>query len=195
MEETPSEQPRREPIVLLAILLEGGLAVLAWLLGWSLDRPPLERVYWQMHDAALGVAASLPLLLVFALCVRWPLGPLAGIKRFSEEIIRPLFAPCTLLDLAGISLLAGLGEEMLFRAVLQGLFSDWLGLWQGLLLASVLFGLLHLVTPAYAVMATVMGAYLGYCWIETGNLLVVIIAHALYDFLALLYLVRGPVSR
>jgi membrane protease YdiL (CAAX protease family) len=35
-----------------------------------------------------------------------------------------------------------------------------------------------------------MGAFLGWIFIATGNLLPVIICHGLYDFLALAYLTR-----
>jgi membrane protease YdiL (CAAX protease family) len=183
--------PGRRQLVLFALLLEGGLAVLAWGLGWLLEQPAWETLQWTWHDAALGVIVSLPLLLIFLLCTRWPLGPLARIKQVADEVIRPLFAACRLPDLALISLLAGLGEEMLFRGVFQGALSRWLGPWPGIILASTLFGLLHLVTPSYALMAALMGMYLGCVWIATGNLLVAIVAHALYDFLALCYLVRS----
>ena len=132
------------------------------------------------------------MLLLFVLMLRWPVGPLSRIKQFSEEVIRPLFASCTVLDLAVISLLAGVGEEMLFRGVLQADFSQRWGLWTGIVAASLLFGALHPITPAYVVLAAGLGVYLGYLWVATGNLLVVIVAHALYDFLALVFLMRGP---
>ena len=120
--------------------------------------------------------------------------PLAGIKRFSEEVIRPVLAPCTLLDLIGISVLAGLGEEMLFRGVLQPAFAPWLGPWGALAAASALFGLLHAVSVTYAILAALMGAYLGALWMYGGNLLAPVIVHGLYDLVALLYLLRGPGS-
>jgi membrane protease YdiL (CAAX protease family) len=123
--------------------------------------------------------------------VRWPVGPLARIKAFAEEVIKPLFRACTLLDLAAISLLAGVGEEMLFRGVLQDVFSRWLDPSLALVLASVLFGLLHLITPTYALLAALMGAYLGWLYAQTGNLFVAIMVHALYDFFALGYVVRS----
>jgi membrane protease YdiL (CAAX protease family) len=190
-----SFDPGRRQLVLFAVLLEGGLAVLAWGLGCVVEQFVWEDFHWDFRwdlwDGALGVVASLPLLLVFLLCVRWPLGPLARIKQFADDVIRPLFAGCTPLDLALISVLAGIGEEMLFRGVIQGVLSRWLGPWPGIALASTLFGLLHLVTPTYAVMAALMGMYLGWVCIASDNLLVVIVAHALYDFLALLYLVRS----
>ena len=57
--------------------------------------------------------------------------------------------------------------------------------WPGLAVASLLFGLLHPITPTYVAIAALLGAYLGAVWLATGNLLTVIVAHALYDFVAL----------
>jgi membrane protease YdiL (CAAX protease family) len=85
---------------------------------------------------------------------------------------------------------AGVGEEMLFRGVLQGVLARWLGTWEGLAVASLLFGLLHPISTTYVVVAGLLGAYLGAVWILSGNLLVVVIAHAVYDYLALRALFR-----
>ncbi len=42
-----------------------------------------------------------------------------------------------------ISLLAGFGEELLFRGVLQGWLTELAGPWTGVLAAAVVFGLLN----------------------------------------------------
>jgi membrane protease YdiL (CAAX protease family) len=185
----------RRAIVTLAIAVEGGLIVLAVLLGWLLDKRPLDQFRWSFLDALYGLAATVPMLLLFFLMLRWPIGPLRRIKAFSEEVIRPLLAPCTVIDLLGISTLAGLGEEMLFRGVLQGFFAVRLGAWPAVALASLLFGLMHAITATYVVLATLLGVYLGWVYIVCEhNLLVVAVPHALYDFVALLYLLHGPGS-
>jgi membrane protease YdiL (CAAX protease family) len=114
------------------------------------------------------------------------------VKRFSVEVLCPALAPCTAVDLVGIAALAGLGEEALFRGVLQGAFTLWWGFGPALAAASLLFGMAHAVTPAYAVLAALMGAYLGWAWYATENLLVPVLIHALYDLAVLLYLLRGP---
>ena len=114
-----SEQRLRRQLVYLGGLFEGGLGALACLLGWLIGQPVWRWFHWNARDAALGVAACVPMLVVFSLCLRWPIGPLGRIKQFCDEVIRPLFAPCSLIDLAFIAVLAGFGEEMLFRGVLQ----------------------------------------------------------------------------
>ncbi len=174
----------------MAVLFEASLAGLAWALGWLIGLPPFARFRWNLWDTALGIAAAVPMLLVFLSILCWPVGPLAGIKRFCDLVVLPLFRSCTLFDLAVIAAVAGAGEEMLFRGVLQAAFSRWLGDWLGLALAGLVFGLVHAISPTYILIAALFGVYLGFLWIATDNLLVVIVTHGLYDFLVLAYLVR-----
>src|SRR5262245_19627418 len=192
----PSDEPEpadpRTTVILLAVVVEGGLIVLAWLVGWLTGTPPLATFFWSLADAGVGVAATLPMLGLFFAALRWPVGPLGKIKKFVDELIRPLLAPCTLLDLAGIAVLAGFGEEMLFRGVCQAALANWTDRpWLALALASILFGAAHAITLTYALFATAMGAWLGWLWLWCDNLLPAILAHALYDFIALVVLLRG----
>src|SRR5262249_32969263 len=108
-------QQQRRQIVQLGVGFEGGLAGVAWLLGWWLDQPALDTLRWDVRDAGLGIAAGLGMLLVFFGIIRCPWRPLARLRLFFNEVVRPLFQPCTVLDLAVISFSAGVGEEMLFR--------------------------------------------------------------------------------
>ena len=191
--------PTPRSFVLLATVFEGGIAVAAVALGWLVDQDPLASFPRTPADVARGVAwgtaAALPPLAVLWLCLKCPVGPLAKLIRVVDELLVPLFRDCRLLDLAVISALAGLGEEMLFRGVIQRALETWvgepLGIWVGLAAAAVLFGLAHMITPTYALLAGAIGLYLGWIWIAADyNLLVPITAHAAYDFLALVYLVR-----
>jgi membrane protease YdiL (CAAX protease family) len=182
-------------VLALALVFEGGLLALALLLGWLLDQPPLQQLSWSPTDAIVGVAATAPPLALYLVMMRWPLGSLRRIKEILEEMVRPLFAPATVPDLAAIALLAGLSEEALFRGVVQGALAAWLGNTAALLLASLAFGLAHCVTATYVVIAAVMGLYLGWIWLLTGNLLTVIVAHAVYDFVVLLHIRRGKRER
>jgi membrane protease YdiL (CAAX protease family) len=196
-------QSARNLVVGLAIVVEGGLIAVAWLLGWLLEVPAfVERYEVGWKGVAWGLLAAAPMLAGFFVAVCYPVGPLRSIKRFTDEIVRPLMSNCTLLDLVGISVLAGLGEELLFRGVLQEAFRGGLegpmgetaGVLTAVALSALLFGLLHAVTPSYAALAAVMGAYLGLVFHYTDNLLTVIVAHAAYDLVALVWLTRGPGS-
>jgi hypothetical protein len=112
-----------------------------------------------------------------------------------QEKVIPLFHGCPVWELAGIAAFAGFGEELLFRGLIQnwlgGLLPGEIGNYVGLIVTSILFGLLHWLTASYAVLATSVGLYLGALWLATGNLLVPAVVHTLYDFWALVYLVRA----
>ena len=56
----------------------------------------------------------------------------------------------------------------------------------------MIFGLVHAVTPLYAVLAAFVGIYLGLSLDYGGdrNLLTPVIIHGLYDFLAFVALMR-----
>ena len=186
------EAPRG--FVAMAVLVEGGLGMVAIGLGWLLGHPPLGLVQWSAADCAAALPATVPLLVVFWLCLRLPLRPFRELLRIVEELLVPLFRHARVIDLAVISALAGFGEELLFRGLIQEGAGQWIGGpwggWIGWVLAAALFGAAHWITTTYAVLATLIGLYLGWLWTVTGNLLVPILAHALYDFAALVYLTR-----
>jgi uncharacterized protein len=190
----PNDDIPRRNILTTAVTIEGGLGVAALLLGWLLGQPPLPTIQWTGDGIAWGLLATLPLLGLLVLCVKAPFGALRKLLHLVDGLLVPLFRNCRLIDLVLISILAGFGEEMLFRGVLQPAVAHWIGgpigVVIGLLSAAVLFGLAHAITVTYAVLATIIGVYLGATWVATDNLLVPILAHGLYDFVALVYLVR-----
>jgi uncharacterized protein len=181
-------------VPLVTAIFEGSLVPVAIGLGWLLNSSPLTTLHVEWRAALLGVAATLPPLALFWLCLKCPWRPLAEIARITRETLVPLFRDCRLAELAIIATLAGIGEEMLFRGVIQAAAAQEIGgqrgVWLGLLLTSVLFGLLHAITPTYAVLAGLIGLYLGGLWLASGNLLTPVVTHAAYDFLALAYLVN-----
>jgi hypothetical protein len=192
MSEEPPQDPQstRNGIVFLSIVVEGGLVFLAIVAGWLLGQPPLSRFQLDIHGVLSGLLAAVPMVGAFLVMTTWPIGPFRKIKEFTEEVIRPMMAPCSLVDLLGISCLAGLGEEMLFRGCLQDWLGTWTPLWVAVVVASALFGLFHPITISYTVLAALLGAYLGWVYVLTGNLLAPIIAHAAYDFVVLVYLLQ-----
>jgi membrane protease YdiL (CAAX protease family) len=179
-------------VVTQALAVEGGLVLAALALGWLLGQPPLAQIDWPMHGTWLGLLATLTKIAALGLVTHWPLGPFADLDDVVQRPIVPVFRHSTILDLALIAALAGLGEEMLFRGVAQSGIEGLSGsAWMALALASLLFGLAHPITLAYAVLAGLIGVYLGWLLLATDNLLVPIVTHAAYDFAALLYLIYG----
>jgi uncharacterized protein len=112
-----------------------------------------------------------------------------------ETYLGPLFGNWSILQLALISVCAGISEEAFFRGAIQGSLADHVGMRVALVMASLLFGAFHLITWTYAIIAVLIGAYLGLLWIWTGNLMTPMVTHAVYDFAALAYFLRVYRSR
>lgn len=188
------ETPSSRQVVLTAVVVEGGLGLLALALSRGVGLPLMSRSDWSWAGVGWGVVAAVPLLAFLAIALRWPLKPFRELMQVMDETVIPMFRPCGWPELAVIAILAGLGEELLFRGIIQGSVGTWIGgPWGpgiGLLAASTLFGLLHPITRTYAVLAGLIGLYLGGVLLVGHNLLVPITAHAVYDFVALLYLVK-----
>jgi len=178
----------RRHILLLAIVFEGGLVALAVALGWLWDRPTLRLIQPTWRGFTWGMMATLPLLpaLVWFSHSQW--GPLRRLMAEVDEFIAPLFARSSLADVTAIALLAGVGEELLFRGLIQAGLTELAGAGVALIAASLLFGLLHWVTRTYAVLAALFGVYLGGLFLATGDLVAPIVTHAMYDVVALVYL-------
>ncbi len=163
---------------------------LALALGWLLGELPVGFVRFGWRPLLWGTLATLPPLIALSWLLHAQNARLAELVRTVEEMIGPLFAGASSGALLLLSILAGIGEESLFRGVLQSALAGPIGPWAALLVASVLFGLVHFVTATYAVLAGLIGLYLGWLFLRTGNLLVPIVVHALYDFVALSLLVQ-----
>ena len=86
-----------------------------------------------------------------------------------------------LLMLGLIGFLAAVGEELLFRGVLQNLFQEWFGstniaIWLTAFLFSVIHLQYHAVLPRF-----VLGALIGYVYVNSGNLRSAMMLHFFYN--------------
>ncbi len=167
-----------------AIAFELSLGLLAVGLGWLTGFWPWEPVapHWAWHAAGSQVVAgTLLALLLFAGLVALDHRPFWIFRHLQHQLhdqVIPLFRGLHPLSLLGISLSAGICEELLFRGYCQRAFELWstalLPIWPSLtalLLASALFGLCHAISPAYALATTLVGMLLGATWLVTGDLL------------------------
>ena len=92
----------------------------------------------------------------------------------TEELVEKLVMPrdsLQLIAMIALSLvLVGPCEELAFRGFVQKGFENSFGKMTGLLIASVLFGLLHGLNTLYAIVpAFAAGLVLGYVWQQTGG--------------------------
>ncbi|WP_245960737.1 CPBP family intramembrane glutamic endopeptidase [Wenzhouxiangella sediminis] len=108
------------------------------------------------------------------------------VRGFLELLFRNARPGAVLL----VSLLAGIGEELLFRGVVQAGLASWASPAAAILIASLMFGAAHAVSLPYFAVAAFLGLYLGLLYHWTGNLLVPIVVHALYDWIAIHYYLR-----
>jgi hypothetical protein len=134
--------------------------------------------------------AAVPLLLG----LRWTLTtgwrPVRRLVALVVEQLGPLLAPRSPVELALLAALAGFAEETLFRGVLQAGLTRLLPESGALLVAGAAFGLAHFITPAYALLAGLAGLYLGGLFLLQGSLTAPIVAHVVYDLVALNCVVR-----
>jgi len=173
--------------ILLALGFELALGwiglFIAWLTGLSLSSQ-FRLVPGLFH----GLVATVPMLGLLGVLIRsrWP--PLVELRHQIDELLGKLFHQSTLWEMALVSSAAGVGEELLFRGVLQPLLGQWIDPTVALLIVGLLFGLAHAMSAIYFVLATLAGIYLGWLAMACGNLVPPMLAHGLYDFFALWYL-------
>jgi membrane protease YdiL (CAAX protease family) len=170
----------------LAVIGEGALAIAGgvWL---YLGGHPVSLA---ATPAALGAALAAALGLAV---VQWWLqrhapgiGPVPALREMQRTLFQPLFAPLSYAELIAISALAGTGEEIFFRGAFQAAFG-----WPA---ATVAFGLCHvgLTRRSWVLGLWATGAGVVLAWLATwtGGLTAPILAHAGYDFAALVWLRR-----
>ena len=152
--------------------------------------PALGLLRLDAQGVAVGAAATLPMLGLLLWCLRTTWRPMRRLVGLVEERLGPYLAGASGWGIVLLALLAGLGEEILFRGVVQAWLAERAPLWLAIGAAGVLFGIGHWLSASYAALATVIGVYLGIVFVLSGNLLAPIIAHAAYDVVALFVLAR-----
>ena len=182
----------------MAVVVEGGLAVIALLFVWLFQVPLRDR--FPPFGAPLigaivrGLLATLPMLTVFWLLVNshWP--KLRQLREQVEWLIGEMFPSGSIAQFAMVAVLAGIGEELLFRGALQTTVGVWTTPLVGLVVTSFLFGLAHALSKLYFLFAVAVGGFLGWLALQY-NLVAPMVAHGVYDFLALTYLSRRATLR
>lgn len=194
-----------DSVFVTAITVELGMGFIALLLGWlfSVDVrqwiPALhaENSWLILSSLLWGSLAALPMLAAVELIERIDWAPFRELRELDQLPVVAALLRLSPTELIAISIAAGVGEELLIRGWLMGWLigsldtATPLAIGIGLVASSVAFGLMHPVTPTYIVLATLIGMYLGAMVIVSGNLLIPIVAHAVYDAAHLLLARRG----
>ena len=118
---------------------------------------------------SVGVVLSFLLALGVSIGEEIAFGPDPMAELIEKSIIpRDSFQLIAMIVLSLV--LVGPCEELAFRGFVQKGFENSFGKMKGLLIASVLFGLLHGLNTLYAIVpAFVGGLVLGYVWQQTGG--------------------------
>jgi len=174
-----------------ALLFQGGIGVVGLAVMWLFDIPLLSGNLGPIETVLVGLAGAVATYLVLLLLTRstWLFpddlsSQMQALYIFAASFRWPV--------LVGLSILAGVGEELLFRGAIQGWLLQYTGPWTAVLAASVLFGLVHYVSFTYFLVATGLGLVLGTAYQLSGSLELVMVWHAVYDMLALYCLLVYP---
>lgn len=162
----------------------GLLAVgLASLFNISLE----DHFSWRWDDMAIGVLATIPLAAFLYWFVKTSNLRIVSFRESQIEFFAGIGFSFTLPRIVLMAFGAGIFEELLFRGVFQTGVERFVPVLLAIIITNILFGMLHWRTLLYAVIAGIVGAYLGVIFWLTGNLLAPMVTHTVYDLVALWY--------
>lgn len=174
-----------------ALLFQGGIGVVGLVVIWLFAIPVHTGELSWFQTMAGGVFGALGTYGVLLVLTNIPgLFPddmeqqMRGLHRFASAFGWPV--------LITLSIFAGVGEELLFRGAVQGWLAENVGELLAIVIASLLFGLVHYVSFTYFLVATGLGLLLGTVYAVSGSIALVMIWHSVYDVIALFCLIRFP---
>ena len=126
-DECVSEKPPPN-LMRLAVVVEGGLAVVAVFVGWlgfcAADQPLLGFDAATLSAAFIwAILGMLPLLLILHAILRFDWWVFRSMRKTVDQMLVPLFANCTVFDILVLSILAGSARSFFFAGVFR---ADWL---------------------------------------------------------------------
>jgi membrane protease YdiL (CAAX protease family) len=159
-----------------------GLGMIVLALLWAdLIRGRSPRVWFPVDDWALDLVLGASIGLIFALVAYRLIALLPAMRRIERIILNTLdMRALTVPYIVWFGLIAGIPEEILFRGAIQ---PD-----TGLVVAAIIFGVLHAITRMYFVYATGAGILLGVLAEWSGGLWMPIAAHFVIDVVMFLLL-------
>jgi membrane protease YdiL (CAAX protease family) len=155
--------------------------------GASLKELGLRKASLRVLTIVSIVAVPLFLLVVgISVCEEVVFGPDPTAKLVEKAVMpRDSFQLIAMIVL--FLVVVGPCEELAFRGFVQKGFENSFGKMKGLLIASVLFGLLHGLNTPYAIVPLLVGGLaLGYVWQRTGgNTTASALMHGVYNSIAM----------
>jgi len=161
---------------------------------FALKTPLPAQISFDGAAIAWGIIATVPLAVLLLWFTRTTNPMLASFRNDQIEFFAKIGFEFTPLRITLMAIGAGVSEELLFRGVFQTWIDGFAPVIVALIITNIVFGLLHYRTAIYAIIAGVVGIYLGTLYVLTGNLIAPIIAHGLYDAIAFAYLRRAIID-
>ncbi|NNU14723.1 CPBP family intramembrane metalloprotease [Parvularcula sp. ZS-1/3] len=184
-DEEEAGKPSPVSIVLGSMVGFVAMGTIGWLAAHEIAVPIPELLRFDPLAPVMGVAAALPLIAFLHFIMTSRAERVRAFRDRQVTLFTERGFDVGWVSVALISLGAGISEEILFRGALQSLATEHLGLLAGLVLPSILFGIVHGANGIYILITGVMGVYFAGLMVWTGNLLVPITAHTVYDIYAL----------
>lgn len=176
-----------------ALYFESSLILVAIVLGAIAQINPFEFINFNERALVNGIMGTLPLCVIFLALNHIKTDALLKIRKILHDTLGASLEDLHWTDLFVLAAVAGISEEILFRGVIQPWLENSWGIVAGLIISSVLFGLVHAVTLLYFILAGSISLYLGMYldYENTRNLLTPIIIHGLYDFFAFMVILHS----
>lgn len=160
---------------------------LAYVTGELLNTPATAHVLCSLNGVIIGVVGVFPLIVLLHMLMRAQIPALVRFRESQIEFFTQIGFAFTRPRILLMAFAAGASEELLFRGVLQVWSSGFLPAWLAIISTNAIFGALHAKTPTYALIAGVVGGYLGVLFEISGDLITPILTHTVYDAVALEY--------
>lgn len=166
-----------------------GLAAIGFSFLLSTPLAPQFRVDF---DAVLiGIIATAPLVGFLYWFSNTTLSHFASFRRSQIRFFSEIGFAFTPTRIIAMAIGAGVAEELLFRGVFQSWLSGLVPVAVAIVVSNILFGMMHMRTLLYAVIAALVGVYLGVLYALKDNLLAPMVTHMIYDAVALEYTRRA----
>jgi membrane protease YdiL (CAAX protease family) len=158
----------------------------------------------QFLNSPLNLQASLPYmgamvgLFMLSTALAEVLPSFKDMKILYQKTLIPQLKEIPIWGLAVMAAGAGIGEEALFRGVLQNWVIEQVGtiapiadyaVVLGVFSSSFVFGLAHFINPAYLIFAFAAGCVFGVQYLNCG-LPAAAVLHAVYDFIAFIVIIQ-----
>jgi len=187
-DETPQSEERTFLIIISGTALMG-LASIG--LSFVFNTPLGPQLTLDINAVLIGIIATTPLAAFLWWFSNTTLEHFAAFRRSQIKFFSEVGFTFTPRRIALMAIAAGISEELLFRGVLQTWGAAFAPELLVIIVTNALFGMMHMRTALYALIAGLVGMYLGVLYMLTDNLLAPIAAHALYDAVALEYTRRA----